>query len=144
MAKLDAWPAQITDRCFRVPVPVTALVDRVLADDTVARALLARGNPVLVEALGEREDRGRREGLKEGHKEGHKEGRKEGHREGLDQGLGPLVHLFERKLRRALSDGERHVLQVRLDTHGPARLGDVVLDLDPDALARWMADPDAR
>ena len=43
--------AVIDDRCFRVPVPVKALVDRVLADDTVARALLARGNRVLVAAL---------------------------------------------------------------------------------------------
>jgi len=46
-----AEDAVITDRCFRVPVPVKALVDRVLADDTVARALIARGNRVLVEAL---------------------------------------------------------------------------------------------
>ena len=37
----------IVDRCFRVPIPVRALVDRVAADDTVARALLASRNSVL-------------------------------------------------------------------------------------------------
>ena len=119
-----AEDAVIADRCFRVPVPVKALIDRVLADDTVARALIARGNRVLVEALAQREDKGRKEGL--------------------DQGFGPLVHQFERRLRRTLSEEERGVLQGRLGSHGPARLGDVVLDLDSETLAAWLADPDAR
>ncbi|MEZ4409568.1 MAG: hypothetical protein R3A52_24310, partial [Polyangiales bacterium] len=43
--------AVIDDRCFRVPIPVAALVDQVLADDTVARALLAAGNSVIVGAI---------------------------------------------------------------------------------------------
>ena len=51
--------AEIVDRCFRVPLPVAALVDRVLADDTVARGLLASHNAVLERALDEREARGR-------------------------------------------------------------------------------------
>ncbi len=32
----------------------------------------------------------------------------------------------------------------RFDIVGRERLGDVVLDLSPEALAAWMADPDAR
>lgn len=48
----------VTDRCFRVPVPITAFVDRVLADDTVARALLAANNRVLQAAI----EQGTREG----------------------------------------------------------------------------------
>jgi Putative restriction endonuclease len=55
--ELDA-DAEITDRCFRVPLPVAALLDRVLADDTVARALLASKNRVLETALHARETRG--------------------------------------------------------------------------------------
>jgi hypothetical protein len=55
--ELDA-DAAITDRCFRVPLPVAALLDRVLADDTVARALLASSNRVIERALTEREARG--------------------------------------------------------------------------------------
>ncbi len=55
----------IVDRCFSVPIPVAALVDRVLADDTVARALLAQRNRVLMEALGLQRKEGREEGKAE-------------------------------------------------------------------------------
>ncbi len=41
----------IRDRCFVVPVPVGALLRRVLADDVVAEALLARANPVVTAAI---------------------------------------------------------------------------------------------
>lgn len=55
-AATDLWHAmppgaEIVDPCFAVPIPVAALVDRVLADDTVARALLAANNRVLQAAL---------------------------------------------------------------------------------------------
>ena len=59
-----ASDAVITDRCFRVPVPARALVDRVLADDTVARALLAAGNRVIGDALEQREQRGELKALR--------------------------------------------------------------------------------
>jgi hypothetical protein len=59
--ELDA-ASEITDRCFRVPVPVRALVDRVLADDTVAKALLASRNGVIERELAAREARGALEG----------------------------------------------------------------------------------
>ena len=59
--ELDAG-AEITDRCFRVPVPVAALVDRVLADDTIARSLLASRNRVIERALADREARGEARG----------------------------------------------------------------------------------
>ena len=119
-----AEDAVITDRCFRVPVPVKALVDRVLADDTVARALLARGNRVLVSALDERQAQGVTQGRAEG--------------------LAPLVRLIERRLTRTLTTDERTRVRAKLERVGPERLGDVVLDLAPDALAAWIADPDAR
>jgi len=70
--------------------------------------------------------------------------RSEGLSQGLSQGLLPLAHLFERRLGRALSGDERATLAERLRVVGPARLGDVVLDLAPDALAAWLADPGAR
>ena len=70
--------------------------------------------------------------------------RDEGLSQGLSQGRLLLTHQFERRLGRALSDGERATLAERLRTVGPVRLGDVVLDLAPDALAAWLADPDAR
>jgi Uma2 family endonuclease len=66
--------------------------------------------------------------------------RSEGHAEGQ---LDALTHQFERKLKRALSDQERSTLRARLGTHGPARLGDVVLDMTGDELGAWLADPNA-
>jgi hypothetical protein len=59
-----ASDAVITDRCFRVPIPALALVDRVLADDTVARALLYSGNRVISAALAERREVGLEEGAR--------------------------------------------------------------------------------
>jgi len=112
--------AEIRDRCFRVPLPVRAFTSRVVADNAVANALLAARNPVLTEALRKRQSEGR------------------------DEGLQPLVHLFTRKLGRPLAATERDRLRERLTTLGAERLGDVVLDLDRDALAAWLTAPDAR
>ena len=69
---------------------------------------------------------------------------KQGKEKGREEGLGPLAHQFERRLNRALTAAERAVLVRRLDILGPARLGDVVIDASPDALAAWLAAPDAR
>ncbi|MBI5517918.1 MAG: hypothetical protein HY909_29370 [Deltaproteobacteria bacterium] len=63
--------------------------------------------------------------------------------EALSQGLAPLLRQFERRLGRGLTEPERAVLLARLGSLGPARLGDVVLDLDPQALAAWLTDPNA-
>ena len=63
---------------------------------------------------------------------------------GVTSGLRPLTHQFERRLQRALTVAEHDTLHARFSTHGPDRLGDVVLDLAPDALAAWLADPNAR
>ena len=107
---------EIRDRCFVVPLPVKALVDRVLADDAVARALVARKHPV-VEAV---------------------------RAEGLQEGLEPLLHQFARRLGRPLDEGEQRRLRERLATLGGQRLGDVVLDLSGAELAAWLADDGAR
>jgi hypothetical protein len=64
--------------------------------------------------------------------------------EGLEKGLAPLAHQFERRLGRRLTGDERRALHERLHRVGPDRLGDVVLDLDPEALALWLADADTR
>ncbi len=42
-----------------------------------------------------------------------------------------------------LADADRRAVATRLDLVGPERLSDVVLDLDGDALAAWLADPNA-
>lgn len=63
--------------------------------------------------------------------------------EGREQGLEPLVHLFERRLTRKLTEAEHRVLHERLTRLGANRLGDVVLDLSADALDAWLGDPNA-
>jgi hypothetical protein len=63
---------------------------------------------------------------------------------GRQEGLQPLRHLFERRLGRRMDAAEQAVLQQRLATLGADRLGDVVLDLDANALATWLKDPSAR
>lgn len=70
----DAWSplgadGVITDRCFNVPIPVRALADRLLADDTVARALLASGNRVIGAAVEGGEARGELRGELRGRRE---------------------------------------------------------------------------
>ena len=60
-ALLDAG-SSIEDLVFAVPLPVDALVRAAKADDAVAKALLAKRNPVLVAAVAE----GRAEGLTDG------------------------------------------------------------------------------
>ncbi len=55
-----------------------------------------------------------------------------------------LVRLFERKLKRALTEPERGEIARRLETLGEERLGDVVIDLAPADLAAWLVDPNAR
>ncbi len=75
---------------------------------------------------------------------GLEQGVQQGLQQGVQQGLQLVLHQFARKLGRPVSDDERALLRARLDTLGPDRVGDVVLDLPPAALAEWLADPAAR
>jgi len=62
---------------------------------------------------------------------------------GLEKGLAPLVHQFERKLRRTLTAQDRQTLVKRIDLVGPERVGDVVLELTSEQLAAWLENADA-
>ena len=68
----------------------------------------------------------------------------EGEVKGLERGLAPLFRLYQRLLSRELTEQEHATLGARLDSLGPNRLGDVVLDLNGPQLAEWLADPDAK
>ena len=70
--------------------------------------------------------------------------KEEGVKKGVKKGLAPLARQFARRLGRALTADELRTLTQRLDTHGPDRLGDVVLDLTPKQLAAWIDDPTAK
>jgi hypothetical protein len=47
--------------------------------------------------------------------------------------------MIERRLGRTLSDAERDHLATRILREGPERVGDLVLDLPPEALDAWVA-----
>jgi Uma2 family endonuclease len=90
-AELGSWRAldptgHIDDPALAVPLPIEALIHNAKADDAVARALLARRNPVLVQDRAEGRTEGRAEGRTEGRAEGRTEGRAEGRTEGRAEG----------------------------------------------------------
>lgn len=64
----------LEDPCFVRPITARALVDWLVADDEVAKALLVKRPPSIQAALDERHT----EGMAEGHREGHREGQSEG------------------------------------------------------------------
>ncbi|MFO0604036.1 MAG: Uma2 family endonuclease [Polyangiales bacterium] len=111
------------------PVPVVALYDRDAAHEVALANLLQRkGYPSL--------DAVRSEGIEEGIERGIEKG--------IEMGAGALEHLFARRLARPLTEAERATLRERLRTDGSERIGDLVLDLTPDALAAWLHTPEAR
>lgn len=54
-----------------------------------------------------------------------------------------LARIYERRLQRPLTDGERATLAQRIEKLGVDRLLDVPDDLSADALAAWLGDPAA-
>ena len=120
----DGWRrlddgTSITDPCFVVPIPARALVDELLGDDTVARSLLQKNNPVLTEELRRTRVAAQSAGIR-------------------------LVRQLERILGRALTDAEHDVLLARLAAEGPEAVSDAARERPPEALAAWLADAAAR
>ena len=70
-AALGAWRAldpagQIEDPTLDVPLPINTIIHTARTDDAVMRALIAKGNPVLVEHVARHRDEARAEGIAEG------------------------------------------------------------------------------
>ena len=74
----------------------------------------------------------------------YKEGLKIMAEERREVALSMLLHQFERKLKRELTDEERATVLARLLAQGAEPLSDLVLDLDGAQLAAWLATSDAR
>jgi hypothetical protein len=90
-ARTGTWeilPAQgkIEDRALALPLPVYDLVSAAKADDAVARALLAKRNPVLMQVLAEQRADGQAEGEVKGRLDGEVRGRLEGEAKGRLEG----------------------------------------------------------
>jgi hypothetical protein len=67
-------------------------------------------------------------------------GKQDGRLEGEQQAV---TRMFEKRLGRPLAEAERAVLRRRLGSLGADRVMDVRDELGPDALAAWLAAPDA-
>ncbi len=105
-AHTDSWQilardAVIEDRALATPLPARELCGAAHADDAMARALLAKDNPVLAGALAE----GRAEGHAQGRAEGHAQGRAEGRAEALAEAV--VVVLESRGLAVPADEAER-------------------------------------
>ena len=65
-------------------------------------------------------------------------------RKGKEQGVQQtLVHLFETRLGRPLDEGEKATVLRRLGVLGYPRVIEVRDELSPEALASWLANPEA-
>jgi hypothetical protein len=71
----------------------------------------------------------------------HSEGLREGLREGVILVLPTVVRVAESRLARVVTDAEREALLQKIHTDGAEAVGDALVSLDPDALARWLAPP---
>ncbi|MBW8873739.1 MAG: Uma2 family endonuclease [Acidobacteria bacterium] len=67
--------SRIEDRCLAVALPVAALLDAALADNAVAEALIAKGNPMILNLEAAAKATGWAEGNAAGQVEGKAEGR---------------------------------------------------------------------
>jgi len=71
----------------------------------------------------------------------HTEGLREGLREGVLLVLPTVVRVAESRLARAVTDAERETLLQKIHTDGAEAVGDALVSLAPDALARWLSPP---
>jgi len=68
----------------------------------------------------------------------------QGVEKGIEKGIKKeLAKLFERRLKRPLSEQEQATLIRRIDTLGTDRIHDVLLEVPAEAIAPWLADPGA-
>ena len=82
---LDSDPG-LRDPCLAVPLPFAAFFDPALAEEAIARALEAKGDPVILEIKDKSEKRGEIRGKKRGEKRGLAQGKAEGLAEGETRG----------------------------------------------------------
>ena len=88
LAPLGAWQAlavrgHIEDAALALPLPIEAMLDAARADDALARALVARHNPVIEAVRAGDRAAGKAEGLRRGKAQGIREGLRRGKAEGI-------------------------------------------------------------
>lgn len=170
-AALGTWQAldpegHIEDAALALPLPIEAMLDPARADDAMARALMARHNPVIEAVRAEARAAGKAEGLRRGKAkgkgvqeglrgrkaEGLRRDKAEGLRRGNAQGIREGVRRGEAQgvqegLRRGQAEGLRGakaeavlaVLAARKVAVGKAERARILGERDPARLDRWLA-----
>ncbi len=129
LRELEALPPNAPERLLAGRFIARLRLD--LKDDTTQEAQEYRmDTEKLVEEMLQKQ-------LDAGRREGRREGRRAERREGLRR---RCAHRLGRPLTRA----EERTLVARADRLGTDRLDEVILDSSPEALAVWLADPEAR
>jgi len=113
----------IEDHALAAPLPIEALVHAAKADDAMARALLAKQNPVLEAALATQRVEGKLAGMAEGKLAGMAEGKLAGMAEGKLAGMAEALVA---------------VLTARGLTLEPADAARVLAEGDAAILRRWL------
>jgi len=125
--ELDGWrpldaSGHIEGPALEAPLPIEAILHAAKADDAIARALLARHNPVLEARLAERHDEGVREGLARGVEQAIEDG--------IEQGVAHAA--------RALAEAVLAVLAARGIAVGEAERARIVDERDLSRLELWL------
>ena len=144
-----ALPPEVWERQHILPLLVRLQVE--IQDAETNTVLTEEEKEVLVtaqELVKNIQETAHRQGLEKGLEKGRQQGlelvkniKETAQRQGQEKGL---VQLFALKLARPISDEEQAVLRGRFDTIGPDRIGALLLQLPGDALAAWLADPNAQ
>ena len=147
--ELMALPPEVWERQHILPLLVRLQVE--IQDAETNTVLTEEEKEVLVtaqELVKNIQETAHRQGLEKGLEKGRQQGlelvkniKETAQRQGQEKGL---VQLFALKLARPISDEEQAVLRGRFDTIGPDRIGALLLQLPGDALAAWLADPNAQ
>jgi hypothetical protein len=84
----------------------------------------------------------KQEAAKLGEKLGEKRGEKRGEQRGQEKAVAALLgRLFTRRVGRGPTSEEQRSILARAEALGPVEVEDVLLDLERDALLRWLAEP---
>ena len=122
--RLDA-AGQIEDAALELPLPIAAMLHAARADDEIARALVARHNPVIEAVRAQDRAAAKAEGKAEGVQEGFLRGKAEAAQEGFLRGKAEAVLVVLAARQVAVGDAERRR---------------ILSEQDPAQLDRWLTE----
>ncbi|MGK3962490.1 hypothetical protein WMF38_56450 [Sorangium sp. So ce118] len=109
-----------------------------LVEDTETEKKLLRSIPAIGEMIAEAE----RQAAQQAEQRGEQRGEKRGEQKGAQKAIAELLgRLFARRVGRVPTVEEERSIVERAEAIGPVQVEDALLDLEGDALLRWLAEP---